>query len=113
MSNRRLNSGLLRRRLALRASRELLDPYIRSMPVPKALAGHRAHSLTALIVAAKSRENTRKMATVLGACHCAPSFRRRYRFWRCCARLAARYCLESLLSLSHPEGGESAYVWRA
>ena len=75
-TNRRLNSRLLRRRLAPRASRELLDPYIRSMPAAKALAGHRALSLTALIVTAKSLENTRKIATLPEACQCAPVFPR-------------------------------------
>ena len=67
MSNRRLNSRLLRRRLAPRASRELLHPYIRSMPVPNALAGHRALSLKALILIAKSRENTQKSAEPLAS----------------------------------------------
>jgi hypothetical protein len=32
------------------------------MPVPKALAGHRALSLKALILTAKSQENTQKRA---------------------------------------------------
>ena len=113
LTNRRLNSRLLRRRLAPRASRELLDPYIRSMPVPTALAGHRALSLKALILTAKSQENTQKSASTGKSHFCALLLRRPVSIWRCCARLATRYCLESLLSLSHPEGGESAYVWRA
>src|SRR6516162_7286105 len=94
------NSALLRRRLALRASRELLDPYIRPMSVPKALAGHRALSLKTLILTAKSPENTRKMAPLPEACQCARLFTRRYRFWSCCARLATGYGLKLSLGVS-------------
>jgi hypothetical protein len=50
------------------------------MPVPKALAGHPALSLTALILTAKSPENTRKMATLPEAYQGARLFRRRLVF---------------------------------
>jgi hypothetical protein len=50
-------------------------------------AGHRAISLTVIIVTAKSEQNTQKMATLREACQCAPQLRRRYRFWICRARL--------------------------
>ena len=99
-----LTAGLLRRRLAPRASRELLPPLWISAPAPKVVAGRRALSLKALILTANSPENTRKMATLPEACQCAPVFRRRYRFWRCCAWLATRYCLKLSAHLSDREG---------
>ena len=59
-------------------------PILDRCPFQKALAGHRAIFLTALILTANSPENTRKMATLPEACQCASVLRRRYRFWRCC-----------------------------
>ena len=85
--NRRLNSGLFRRRLALWASRELLPPSWISALAPKVVAGRRAIALTVIIVTAKFPETTRKMSSLVESCYCAPVFRRRYRFCRCCARL--------------------------
>jgi len=70
------------------------------MPIPKALAGHRALSLKALILTAKSPENTRKMSTRANRTFARWLFRRRLGIWRCCARLATRYCLKVSLWLS-------------
>jgi len=77
LTNRRLNSRLFRRRLALWASRELSPPSWISAPAPKVVAGRRAIALTVIIVTAKSQQSTRKSAST-GEWHlCTPLFRRR------------------------------------